>query len=183
MLKNQLTGHGDSMFWDDAYCDSLEPQLAEALAAGADGLTVDTPMTSFSVYGAQSLEELAGYLGVNPATFTASVERYNQMCANKKDTDYAKTPALLFAVDKPPFYAGVSKHAPGGRILVTLAGLFVDGNHRCLDDDFLPIDGLYAVGNNSGGRFPLQYSAPVHGLSLGMANTLGYVLGEELAQA
>jgi hypothetical protein len=183
MLKNQLTGHGDAMFWDDAYCDSLEPQLAEALAAGAEGLEAGSLMASFKVYAAQTLEELAGYLGVDPATFTASVERYNQMCKNKKDTDYAKTPELLFPVDTPPYYVGVSKHEPGGRILVTLAGLFVDGNHQCLGDDFLPIPGLYAVGNNSGGRFPLQYSAPVHGLSLGMANTLGYVLGEELAQA
>jgi succinate dehydrogenase/fumarate reductase flavoprotein subunit len=181
MLKNQLTGHGDPMFWDDAFCDTIEPQLAEALAAGAEGLEAGTLMSSFSVYAANSLDELAGHLSLDPAKMTASVERYNQMCAQGKDTDYAKTPSLLFPVDTPPFYAGVSKHEPGGRILVTLAGLFVDGTHNCLNDNFEPIPGLYAVGNSSGGRFPLQYSAPIHGASLGMANTLGYVLGEQLA--
>jgi hypothetical protein len=139
-------------------------------------------MSSYSLYGANSLDELAGYLGVDAAILEASVNRYNQMCAEGKDTDYAKAPELLFPVDTPPFYASVTRHAPGGRILVTLAGLFVDGSHNCLDDNFNPIPGLYAVGNSSGGRFPLQYSAPIHGASLGMANTLGYVLGEQLAQ-
>jgi hypothetical protein len=181
MLKNQLTGHGDTMFWDDAYCDSLEPQLAEVLAAGTEGLEVGGMMSSYTVFAADTLDELADYLGLDRAVFAASISRYNQMCADGKDTDFAKTPSLLFPVDTPPFYASVAPHEPGGRILVTLAGLFVDGKHRCLGDDFLPIPGLYAVGNSSGGRFPLQYSAPIHGLSLGMANTLGYVLGEELA--
>jgi succinate dehydrogenase/fumarate reductase flavoprotein subunit len=181
MLKNQLTGHGDPMFWNDAFMDSIEPTLAEALNTGAKGFEAGTLMASYKLYAAQSLDELAGYLGVDAGAFKASVERYNQMCANGKDSDYAKTPSLLFPVDTPPFYASVGDHQPGGRILVTLGGLFVDGNQNVIGDDFNSIPGLYATGNNSGGRFPLQYFAPIHGMSLGMANTLGYVLGEELA--
>jgi succinate dehydrogenase/fumarate reductase flavoprotein subunit len=181
MLRNQMTGHGDPMFMDDAFMESVEPTLQQALDAGADGLEAGTLMASYKVYAAQSIEELAGYLGIDPNAFAASIERYNSMCQAGKDTDYAKTPELLFPVDTPPFYASVGIHEPGGRILVTLGGLFVDGSHRVIGDDFNPIDGLYAVGNNSGGRFPLHYSAPIHGMSLGMANTLGYVLGEEMA--
>ena len=41
--------------------------------------------------------------------------------------------------------------------------------------------GLYASGNNSGGRFGSFYSTPIQGVSLGMALTLGRVLGKELS--
>lgn len=183
MLTCQLTGHGDPMFFDQNFLASVEPTLEEALAAGAAGFEAGTLMASYKVYAAQTLEELAAYLGLDTATFMASVERYNQICATGKDSDYAKTPSLLFAVDTPPFYASVGDHQPGGRILVTLGGLFVDGKQNVIGHNLNAIPGLYACGNNSGGRFPLQYSAPVHGMSLGMANTLGYVLGEELASA
>jgi succinate dehydrogenase/fumarate reductase flavoprotein subunit len=177
MMQSQMTGHGNAMYFDDAYLDTLEPNLQNALAAGSAGTEGGTKM-----FAAQTLEELASYLGVDVATFTASVQRYNSMCKAGKDSDYAKAPELLFSIEQAPFYASVGNHEPpGGRILVTLGGLFVDGSHRVIGDDFNVIPGLYAAGNNSGGRFPLQYTAPVHGMSLGMANTLGYVLGEELA--
>lgn len=181
MLTNQLTGHGDPMFFDDAFCDGIQATLDEAVAAGDDGYTVATPMASYTVYAADTIEGLAERLGLDPGAFAETVGRYNQMCSDGKDTDFAKDPSLLFPVDTPPFYAGVGAHEPGGRILVTLAGLFVDGGHRVLGEGFEPVPGLYAVGNCSGGRFPLQYTAPNHGASLGMANTLGYVLGEQLA--
>jgi hypothetical protein len=181
MLKNQMTGHGDPMFWDDAFCESIETTLQQAVEAGSAGFESGTLMATYKIFAAQSLDELADYLGLDTAVFTASIERYNNICAAGKDSDYAKAPGLLFPVQTPPFYASVGMHEPGGRVLVTLGGLFVDGAHNVIGDDFNPIVGLYAVGNNSGGRFPLHYSAPVHGMSLGMANTLGFVLGEELA--
>ena len=46
---------------------------------------------------------------------------------------------------------------------------------------FKTIKGLYATGNNSGGRFPMGYNGIMNGVSIGMALTLGMVLGEQLA--
>lgn len=54
-------------------------------------------------------------------------------------------------------------------------------NQRVADKNFNPIEGLYASGNNSGGRFGTHYSTPIQGVSLGMALTLGRVLGKELS--
>ena len=62
-----------------------------------------------------------------------------------------------------------------------LNGLVIDENQAVLDKNYDPIPGLYATGNNSGGRFAVQYSTPMPGLTLGLAMTLGRVLGKELA--
>ena len=65
-------------------------------------------------------------------------------------------------------------------MLVTLSGLFVDGNQQVLDQHFEPVEGLFATGNCSGGRFPLQYTAPMNGISIGFATVFGALLGEYL---
>jgi predicted oxidoreductase len=51
-----------------------------------------------------------------------------------------------------------------------------------LNSQFKPIKGLYAAGNNAGGRFVTVYQSPLAGISLGMAMTEGYMLGERLAK-
>jgi len=50
-----------------------------------------------------------------------------------------------------------------------------------LNSDFKPIKGLYAAGNNAGGRYIVVYQSPLSGISIGMAMTEGYMLGERLA--
>jgi hypothetical protein len=50
-----------------------------------------------------------------------------------------------------------------------------------LNSQFKPIKGLYAAGNNAGGRFIVVYQTPFPGISVGMAITEGYMLGERLA--
>jgi hypothetical protein len=51
----------------------------------------------------------------------------------------------------------------------------------CLTRNLKPIKGLYAVGNNAG-RFIVVYQSPFAGISIGMAITEGYLLGERLAE-
>jgi predicted oxidoreductase len=50
-----------------------------------------------------------------------------------------------------------------------------------LNSDFKPIKGLYAAGNNAGGRYITVYQSPIAGVSIGMAITEGFMLGEMLA--
>ena len=84
-------------------------------------------------------------------------------------------------MNKPPYYAIMSVDEKPMVGTVTLNGLVIDDKQRVLDKRYNPIVGLYATGNNSGGRFAVQYSTPMPGLTLGMAMTLGRVLGKELA--
>ena len=65
---------------------------------------------------------------------------------------------------------------------VTLNGLVIDHRQRVLDKGYNPILGLYASGNNGGGRWGNHYSTPIQGVSLGMALTLGRVLGKQLCE-
>jgi fumarate reductase flavoprotein subunit len=65
--------------------------------------------------------------------------------------------------------------------MCVVAGLDTDAEGRVLNSEFKPIKGLYAAGNNAGGRFTVVYQSPMAGISIGMAITDGYMLGERMA--
>jgi predicted oxidoreductase len=122
----------------------------------------------------------------------AEIKRYNEMCEKGVDEDFGKDPRIMkvTALKDPPFYGTVSEGSGmmgmmgGGGLnagMVTTTGLDTDAEGRVLNSDFEPIKGLYAAGNNAGGRFIVVYQSPIAGISLGMAITEGYMLGEMLA--
>ncbi|MFQ9180862.1 MAG: FAD-binding protein [Eggerthella lenta] len=96
-------------------------------------------------------------------------------------TDYAK-PAEVLNKLEPPYFAipfPTDGNMAGG--LVTLTGMFCDRHGQVrAQNTFAPIEGLYAAGNCMGGRFPLQYTSPINGVSIGFAQTSGYLVGEYL---
>jgi fumarate reductase flavoprotein subunit len=57
-----------------------------------------------------------------------------------------------------------------------------DADGRVLNSEFKAIKGLYAAGNNAGCRFITVYQSPISGISIGIAVTEGYMLGERLAE-
>ena len=57
-----------------------------------------------------------------------------------------------------------------------------DDSGCVLDSDLMPIPGLYAVGNNSGGRYIVNYATPISGMSLGLCMVEGCLMGYRLAQ-
>jgi len=93
------------------------------------------------------------------------------------------------ALKDPPFYASVRTNDGEGVMgrgispgLCATTGLDTDGDGRVLNSEFRPIKGLYAAGNNAGNRYITVYQSPIAGISLGMAMTEGYKLGEMLAK-
>ena len=92
------------------------------------------------------------------------------------------------ALKEPPFYASVRINDGKGRMgrgispgLCATTGLDTDADGSVLNSEFKPIKGLYAAGNNAGNRYIVVYQSPIAGISLGMAMTEGYKLGEMLA--
>ena len=70
-----------------------------------------------------------------------------------------------------------------GFLMVTVCGLVVDEHQQVISSrDDEPIPGLYATGNCSGERFPIMYTTPVAGVSIGMAYTLGRLVGDYVAR-
>ena len=131
-----------------------------------------------NTYVADTIEELAEKLGIDPATLSASVERYNELCDKGSDDDFGKDPAYLLPVKNPPFY-GIHRHV---RISAVCSGVDVDENNQCLTPEGTPIEGLFAVGNCAGHFYGgVDYPLTVYGLSLGRCYTAGYVCGKYVA--
>ncbi len=138
---------------------------------------VSTPF--INTHKADTLEELAVKIEVDPVTFVATVKRYNELAALGKDIDFGKPAHQLFPIDKPPYY-GIHRTL---RLSAVCSGLLVDENHQCLDADGKPIKGLYAVGNLGGGFYGgVDYPLVVYGLSLGRCYTFGYLVGRHVAK-
>jgi len=131
-----------------------------------------------NTHKADTIEQLAEKIEVDPDTLVATVKRYNELAASGQDTDFGKPADQLFPVDTPPFY-GIHRTL---RISAICSGLLVDGNHQCLDGGGNPIKGLYAVGNLGGGFYGgVDYPLTVYGLSLGRCYTFGYLVGKHVA--
>jgi fumarate reductase flavoprotein subunit len=126
---------------------------------------------------ADTLEELAKKMNVPIKTFMATVERYNYLVSIGKDLDYAKYPERLTTIDKPPFYAGLSKR----EFLVVLGGLNTNIRLQPLDADRKVIPGLYLAGNMVGNRFAVDYPVMCAGLTHSLAYVTGRLAGQYAA--
>ena len=141
---------------------------------------------SVCAWGAQTLDELLSYMPLDDdvrQSIKSGIERYNEFCANGRDEDFGRDPKMLLPVDQGPFYGMYCVEERPMTGTCTLNGVNIDENQAVLDENYNPIVNLYATGNNSGGRFGIEYCTPMSGLTIGMAMTLGRVLGKELTGA
>ena len=122
--------------------------------------------------------QVAEKLNIPADTLAATVERYNGFCETGDDTDYYKEANRLAPVSTPPYY-GVRT---GAWQLATFDGLLINTHMQVLNQDNDPIEGLYALGDCSGGFFCVSYPNLFTGLACGRTNTEAYVLGQELGQ-
>ena len=135
-------------------------------------------------WGAQTLDELLSYMPLSDEVrenIKAGIERYNGFCEQGEDEDFGRDPKMLLPVNEGPFYGMYCAFEKPMVGTCALNGVNIDEKQRVLDENYNPIVGLYATGNNSGGRFAIQYSSPMAGLTIGMAMTLGRELGKQLA--
>ena len=130
-------------------------------------------------YEADTIEELAEMIGVDPEVLSATVSRYNELCEAGEDTDYMKAARYLDPIDDGPYQAWKMNYY----FYCTLGGVRCNENLQVLDADWNPIPGLYAGGNTVGYRFGASYETLLHGGSNGLAATHAYVAGEQAALA
>ena len=95
---------------------------------------------------ADSYEELAEKLGIDPATLTATMETWNKAVADQKDDEFGRL-SFASALDIAPYYA--IKVSPG--IHHTMGGLKINTNAEVLTEAGEAIPGLYAAGEVTGG--------------------------------
>lgn len=121
------------------------------------------------VQRADTIEELAKKLDVPADTLKKTWENYNAYAAAGYDPDFNKEAQRLIALDQPPYFGCRT----GCWFLATIDGVRIDTNMHPLDDKGDPIDGLYTVGNDSGGIFCFTYPSLFVGMACGRSMTFG----------
>lgn len=139
---------------------------------------------------ADTIEELAALIGVEPATLRATVERFNGFVAANKDEDFGRgdraydnwlgdplhAPSnTLGTIDQAPYYA--IEVVPGD--VGTFGGVLTDEHARVVREDGTVIEGLYATGVATGSVMGRFY--PGAGCSIGPGYTFGYIAAQHAA--
>lgn len=99
------------------------------------------------VIKADTLEELAEKLDIDPVTFVAEIEKYNSYVDNQFDPDFGKPNFGGYKVEAAPFYA--TPRSPS--VHHTMGGLEIDTLARVISVDGETIPGFYAAGEVTGG--------------------------------
>jgi succinate dehydrogenase/fumarate reductase flavoprotein subunit len=124
---------------------------------------------------ADTLEELAGKLGLDPKKLVAVVKRYNSYADAGKDPEFDKPAYMLLPIRKPPFY-GLKM---GGGMGPSECGVRVNLDMQVLDADLNTIPGLYATFFTAGG---LEGQSNCGGTSIlscvGASITSGLIAGD-----
>lgn len=122
-------------------------------------------------YTADSIEDLARRIEIDPNVLRATVDRYNSFVDKGVDEDFGRRHLVhhfgeLRRIEEPPFYAYPSTAVVFG----TYCGLRIDSRARVLDRNGQPIAGLYAAGEVTGGFHGAAYMT---GSALGKAIVFG----------
>jgi 3-oxosteroid 1-dehydrogenase len=139
-----------------------------------------------------TLADLARACAIDPATLTASVERFNGFVRNNRDEDFHRgeraydqfigdqthrPSATLGEIAQGPFYA--VKILPGD--LGTAGGIVADEYARARREDGSVIEGLYATGNSTASVMGTYYVGA--GATVGPSCVFGYIAAKHAANA
>ena len=97
-------------------------------------------------FSGETYEELAEAIGVDPAAFAATMEKWNAAVAAGVDEEFGRT-SFANPLDTAPYYA--IKVTAG--IHHTMGGLTINPDTQVLAGDGTVINGLYAAGEVTGG--------------------------------
>lgn len=128
------------------------------------------------VVKADSIEELAEKLGIDPEKLVDTVDEYNDMC-DSYDEQFFKDRRFMKPIRKAPFYAG--KFRPSG--YGTLGGIKINDDAQVLDDNWNPIPGLYACGTDTCTIYGDSYMFLLPGNTMGYCLNTGRFAGEGAA--
>ena len=121
------------------------PATLDDAAADVEAVLGKEPL----VYRADTVEELAVQMGVDPQALCRTVAEYNAGCAEGFDRTCFKDRQYLVPCAKAPYYAVQAKLGTDG----AFGGIQVNGDMQAYRADGTLIDGLYVTGDFASGRF------------------------------
>jgi len=127
------------------------------------------------IYEADSVEELAVKMGVQPAVLKATIDEYNACCDKHHDDLFAKDPKFLWPIKGPKYYAVKARTV----FLGTMGGIKINEKTEVVDKKEAVIFGLYATGFDAGGMYGDSYAIKnSSGLSSAFALNSGRIAGK-----
>ncbi len=131
-------------------------------------------------FKADTLEELGAKLGMEGealTNFVATCARYDELAAKGSDDDFGKPASRLSRLNTAPFYG----FWLGASLLTTEQGIMINGKGQALDQNNEVIDGLYVIGDASGGMFANNYPCLMPGIACGRTLTYGMKVAKVIA--
>lgn len=111
-----------------------------------------------TIFKADSIDDLAKQLGIDPTVLQETVDDYNGIVAAKVDPVHRKDEKYLtHEVSTPPFYAF---HVVGSNVNM-FGGIHINSNCEVIREDGSVIEGLYAAGLECGG-----FQGETYGISI-----------------
>ena len=165
LIENGLTsGRGqtyrEQRVKPDAWLDDLQKETTKGRTRVAD-----------------SLDEMAEWMGVEVRQLRATVDEYNDACEHGYDPIFGKDRMFLKPLSHPPYYS--LRCYPN--LLTTIGGIKIDEHMQVIGKDDKPIPGLFACGNDTGGWELDTYNALVTGATVSFALSSGRICGENAA--
>ncbi len=135
--------------------------------------TIDDLVAAGRAFKADTLEDLAKQIGVDPVAFVKSVEDFNKAVDGTAKDEFGRT---LFdkKLDTAPFYAG----ARVPTVHHTMGGVSINADAQVIDANGNVIKGLYAAGEVTGG---LHGTNRLGGNALADINVFGRIAGKNAA--
>lgn len=148
------------------------------------------------IYEADTLEELAEKIDIDPDTLVNTVSSFNEYIETGVSTDGIEKADVIYGLDGNPLEGDYSTkekvegdgpyYAVKGSpwLYSTIGGLDVDEDLQVLDTEGNKMNGLYAVGTDCEGVLFTEKKEYVTygGADQGWAFTSGYILGPKLAE-
>ena len=137
--------------------------------------TIDQLVAEGRAFKADTLEDLAKQINVDPANLVKAVAEFNKNVETKSKDAFGRT---LYAdkIDTAPFYAG----ARVPTVHHTMGGIEINTNAQVLDKSGKIIPGLYAAGETTGG---IHGSNRLGGNALPDTAVFGRIAGASAAAA
>ncbi len=131
---------------------------------------IDQQVAEGTLFRADTIEELAPQIGIEPQVLRETVDKYNAYVEAGKDPDFGKD-VFDLKVEVAPFYATPRKPA----VHHTMGGLKIDTATHVINTDGNVIEGLYAAGEVAGG---IHAGNRLGGNSLTDIFTFGRIAGQ-----
>jgi fumarate reductase flavoprotein subunit len=166
-----MSEHGFELSKADDTRGTAMPDLREQLKSMAE-------KAPDAAIVADSLDEIAEWIGCRPEALKEEVSNYNRYCAQGYDEDFNKQRKYLRPVQNGPFYCIM--HA--GICVDTVGPVRINHRAEVLNADYDPIEGLYAGGVITSGWQSNDYCGQyLFGSALSYSINIGRIAGKNAA--